>query len=495
MKLISFSTVLFVHPVIQQEHTSPLNVLSSSSLIDPIVQHPAISALSIDSRPRGKLKAKHKYIFENKKKTDDSTLLFDELALVACNTGVVPRKELFETYAAATYIHAKFPHMKRMADLAAGHGLLSWFLLALDYYDNDSSGKGDIANPRPRTVVCVDRRMPPSADVIATAMIERFPELELRWSYIQSDLSAIVTHSSCLLTSVHACGTLTDYLIEMAIGSDGDMGAPLAIVPCCHTVKARKGYRPHRMSGMEVEEVVALVEERKKSQDYLKPNAVLADVVDEVRSQTLRNAGYEVEEVMLPDIFTARNRLLLGEATKVAAANGVKKTGGFSNLKSPEIFQRYPPSSSPIQIPLADDEESIAHCLTISGKERASKRLQKQIPKHFSRSLVMSIWLTNFHTGETSSVDKSILTLETLQTLANQCCEEIESDEIQCTVEIYGEVNVQPETGRRSQLYRFTYTKPEGTDASKASFSRTVAKRIDGMIRERLVDKFGDVLR
>ena len=164
--------------------------------MDPIIQHPAIAALSIDIRPRSRLKEKHKYLFDGSvsngstnSTTNNSTLsLFDELALVACTTGVVCRKELLETYVAATFIHAKFPHMKRMADLAAGHGLLSWFLLALDHFDSGNTTHDNSSNatiitnerPRPRTVVCVDRRMPPSADIIASAMIKRFPQLEPR---------------------------------------------------------------------------------------------------------------------------------------------------------------------------------------------------------------------------------------------------------------------------------------------------------------------------
>jgi|AntRauTorckE5430_2_1112549.scaffolds.fasta_scaffold00175_17 hypothetical protein len=508
MKTVPSSITLFILPGLQKVKTISscfkLNALrsSSSSLIEPIAQHPAVSALlSVDSRPRSKLRAKHKYLFQNRNITDDSSsLLFDELALVACSTGVVPRKELFETYAAAIYIHEKFPHMKRMADLAAGHGLLSWFLLALDYNDNgDGSGNGNIiaynnstksTTPRPRTVVCIDRRMPPSADVIATAMIERFPELESRWSYIQSDLAAIVPHPSCLLTSVHACGTLSDYLIEMAIGDPGDgknnknTGAPLAIVPCCHTVKARKGYRPHFLSGMQVEEVAALVEERQNKQENMKCEAV-ADVIDEVRCRTLINAGYEVEEIMLPAIFTARNRLLLAKE-----GTSVDKQVQLSHPESYEIFKKEHPISPRIQIPLADDKESIAHCHAISGRDLAKARLFEQIPKHFSLSLVMSIWLT-----ETRSTDQSILTLETLHNLAKECCGEIETEDMICTVEAYGEVNVQSETGRRSQRYRFTYKKPEGTDISNASVSRSIAKRIDSVIRERVVHQFGDILR
>mmetsp|Transcript_19134 Transcript_19134/g.34587 ORF Transcript_19134/g.34587 Transcript_19134/m.34587 type:complete len:101 (-) Transcript_19134:133-435(-) len=91
------------------------------------------------------------------------------------------------------------------------------------------------------------------------------------------------------------------------------------------------------------------------------------------------------------------------------------------------------------------------------------------------------------------------LTVEMLQAFADQCCGEVEAEErpIQCAVGVFGEVNVQSTTGRRSQLYRFTYGKPEGAiDPGKANVLRTTAKRIQSMIRERIIDKFGDsVLR
>ena len=46
-------------------------------------------------------------------------------------------EQLLETYATAVQIHATLP-FRRVADLAAGHGLLSWILLLLDRDGDDT---------------------------------------------------------------------------------------------------------------------------------------------------------------------------------------------------------------------------------------------------------------------------------------------------------------------------------------------------------------------
>jgi hypothetical protein len=431
-------------------------------LMDPIVNHHAVSALSLESKPRKKLQGKHKQLF---RQNDTSSLsLFDELAIIACETGVVPRKELLETFCAATFIHAKFPQVRRIADLAAGHGLLSWFLLALD---------------PSRTAICVDKRMPASAEKISMAMLKRFPQLESQWSYVQADLSVVEAHSSTLLTSVHACGSLTDFLIDIAI----PVRAPLAVVPCCHTVSAHKGYQPHVLSGMDVDAVAALVAHKH-------PTTTIGDIVDEIRYRTLEKAGYQMEEAMLPEVFTKRNRLLLGAVddstqdtttrTKSAEPKNTHQTEGIERAQ-----QNSGKPSSLVRLPLADDPESIAYCRSVSGKEQAAARLLELIPRHFSPVLDVSIWLP-FNQALPQA------TVEALATLANKCAMgPMENKKLQCAVYPLGKEAVHSKTERRSQTYRVEYKVPEGTPLSDAHISRETAKIIHRTFCERIQSATG----
>ena len=102
--------------------------------------------------------------------------LFSQFAQVVCELdGVVPRKELHESWEAARLIHAAFPSVMHVADLASGNGLLSWALMVMD-------------NSQRRSVLCVDKVQPPSFVRIANAMISRWPTMRHRHRYVVADI-------------------------------------------------------------------------------------------------------------------------------------------------------------------------------------------------------------------------------------------------------------------------------------------------------------------
>jgi hypothetical protein len=453
--------------------------------MDPILTHPAVKALQLDKRPRAKLKGRHKHLFQqaqnvstptttnstNITTTTTTLTLLNELGTIACETGVVPRKELFETYAAALYMQDRFPHVQRVADLAGGHGLLSWFLLVLD-------------PTRTRSAVVVDRCMPNSAEIISRRMLERFPDLESQWTYVVADLSGVEAHPSTLLASVHACGSLSDYLIQLSIGS----GAPLAVAPCCHTVQATKGYQPHVLSGMDTESVSALVHQNKKTNGG---GASLADVVDGIRCRTLETAGFLVQEAKLPSIFTEKNRLILAHVDstnvngRVARMNSLSRApnqpgGTFFERKASAVGK---PKVPKVQIPLADDPSSIAACRAIGGKEQAAIRLRQTIPRHYSPSFEVSVFLPPKNMDNYATGDNTLQEVETcLQKLARKCCCSqplaAEAIQVDCHVQRVGDMHVHQSTGRRVQTYRLDYRAPEGTSIEKSRIPKEVAKEI-----------------
>jgi len=86
-----------------------------------------------------------------------------------------------------------------------------------------------------------------------------------------------------LVVSVHACGALTDLVLERAISA----GARVAALPCCHDLE--------RCDNGGLEGWV---------------DGPLA--VDATRAARLRNAGYQVFTRRIPDIITPKNGLLMG---------------------------------------------------------------------------------------------------------------------------------------------------------------------------------------
>jgi hypothetical protein len=197
------------------------------------------------------------------------TSLFDRTARVVCEAGCLPRKELHEAWEVARRVRRRF-RGGRVVDLCAGHGLLAYLMLVLD----DSS-------PR---AVAVDTITPPSAPKLAAAIETTWPRLRGRVTRTEGVLDDVRLDAGDLVVSVHACGALTDRVLELAIAQR----CRVAVLPCCHDVKrSDTGALTGWLDG---------------------PLAV-----DVTRAQRLRAAGFDVQTQHIPAEITPQNRLLIAE--------------------------------------------------------------------------------------------------------------------------------------------------------------------------------------
>ena len=189
--------------------------------------------------------------------------LLDSLGRVLSDVGCLPRKELFEAWAVAKRVRRRF-RGGSVVEMAAGH-----ILLLLD--------------PGAREAVCVDKRRPANVGKLWSALAKAWPRLGEQTRYVESDLGAVEIPPDALVVSIHACGRLTDRVIDRAVTAQ----ARVAVLPCCH------GLRDGDTGGLE---------------GWM--NGALA--IDAVRAQRLRTAGYAIHTQTIPDTITPQNRLLLG---------------------------------------------------------------------------------------------------------------------------------------------------------------------------------------
>jgi SAM-dependent methyltransferase len=195
--------------------------------------------------------------------------LFDRVARAVCRAGCLPRKELYEAWEVARRVRRRF-RGGRVIDLACGHGLLARLLLLLD----DSSP----------VALGIDRSIPASAARLAATFEETWPRLSGRIQLIQAELETIPLEQDDLVVSVHACGGLTDLVLDRAMA----VGARVAVLPCCHDLqKADLGGLQGWLDG---------------------PLAV-----DVMRAERMRAGGYRVMTQQIPGDITPKNRLLLAE--------------------------------------------------------------------------------------------------------------------------------------------------------------------------------------
>lgn len=198
--------------------------------------------------------------------TGDS--LFDRIARVICEANCLPRKELYESWEVARRTRRRF-RGGRVVDLACGHGLVAHLMLLLD----DTS----------EAALCADKRLPPSASQLASAMTRAWPRLADRVSYVQCKIEDVELRSDDVVVSTHACGALTDVVVARAVAA----GARVAVLPCCHDEDT-----------CDVGTLAGWVD--------------VSLAIDATRAQRLASQGYDVHTQLIPEAITPKNRLLMG---------------------------------------------------------------------------------------------------------------------------------------------------------------------------------------
>lgn len=194
--------------------------------------------------------------------------LFDRIGRAVCEAGCLPRKELYEAWEMARRVR-RVCRGGRIVDLAGGHGLLAHVLLLLD----DTS---------PGALV-VDAVLPPSHQALHAVMVSAWPRLSGRMRFETQDVGKALLTSDDLVVSCHACGSLTDVVLERAVAAR----ARVAVLPCCHDhVRGDTGDLAGWMP------------------------ADLA--IDAMRAARLRQHGYRIWTRTIPIEVTPRNRLLIG---------------------------------------------------------------------------------------------------------------------------------------------------------------------------------------
>ena len=194
--------------------------------------------------------------------------LFDRIGRVVCRVGRLPRKELYESWEVARRVR-RVCRGGRVVDVAGGHGLLAHIMLLLD----DSSPEALVIDPTP----------PPSAAALHEAFATEWPRLRGRAIVSPKDIRSFTIEGTDVVVSSHACGALTDAILDAAIAAS----ASVAVLPCCHDhavcdAGALTGWLDEAMA------------------------------IDAVRAMRLTSHGYRVRTQTIPLEITPKNRLLIG---------------------------------------------------------------------------------------------------------------------------------------------------------------------------------------
>ena len=133
-------------------------------------------------------------------------------------------------------------------------------------------------------------RLPASSRKLHECLVQTWPSLGGRVTFIEGPLEAVDILASDIVVSSHACGALTDLVLDRAAAAR----ARVAVLPCCHELAAN-GHR--ELSGW--------------------IDGALA--IDLARAMRLEQAGYRIWTQSIPAAITPKNRLLIGAAKEGTA--------------------------------------------------------------------------------------------------------------------------------------------------------------------------------
>lgn len=207
--------------------------------------------------------------------------------------------------------HTGSPTQTRLYDLCCGHGLTGMLfgcLATTTSRNNDDDGSDD-KDKHPWKVILVDQTKPPSHEILLTLLTEVCPWIAETIQYKEASLDSLRSHitsthhddgdddnhtftatnnatATNLVISTHACGSLTDQVLELATVLPA---VAVAVMPCCYTGTSQGApYGVQRALGV----------------------AWAADIQ---RSMFLEEAGYHSDFATIPREITPMNRILLGE--------------------------------------------------------------------------------------------------------------------------------------------------------------------------------------
>jgi hypothetical protein len=193
--------------------------------------------------------------------------LFDRLGRAVCAAGCLPRKELYEAWEVARRVRRRL-RGGRVVDVAGGHGLLGHVMLLLD----DTSPEAWILDPV----------TPPSAASVSASLGAAWPRLDGRIHRAEMPLEAFALQPGDIVVSAHACGALTDRVLDAAAGA----AAGVAVLPCCHELDEADG----TLDGW-IDRALA---------------------IDLQRVRRLEERGYRIWTQAIPAAITPKHRLLIG---------------------------------------------------------------------------------------------------------------------------------------------------------------------------------------